>query len=229
MFFIILNFFYFLNNSSEEKIIEKALNYSPPELKIIVNDNLEDFKKGIKDGRNQNKNLEEIEKEIKELTKHFYEKKPVNDFIYQLGKISVQTIRTTYTIEVSEEKLLSHIKYDFPLYVEKKFKKFPVVFYGFDINFFKGKIKNFLEIEKNEKKEYFTLLKYGYLKGDILLNRFSFDDRSNSYGVAQIFTNKSFSLILNIWYYVWIKNGGRWGPLKPHQINNKLWVLAYGY
>jgi len=229
MLFILFNLFYFLNNSAEEKIIEKALNYSPPELKIIINDNLEEFKNGIKEGRKEILNLNEIEKKIKELSKHFYEKKQVHNFIYELGKISVQTIRSTYTFKVSEKKLYTHIKNDFPLYLEKKLKKFPIVFYGFDKNFFKGDIKNFLELEKKEKDDYLILLEKGYIKGDILLNRFSFDDRSNSFGVAQIYTNKTFSLILNVWYYIWIKNGGRWEPLKPHQLNNKLWVLAYGY
>lgn len=229
MFLIFFSFFYFFNLSTERKIIEKAILYSPPELKLIIEDHYTEFKKGIREGRTQNLKAEEIEKKIQSLSKYFFEKKSVENFIYELGKISVQALRITNTFEVSEEKLLSHIKNDFPLYIEKKIKKFPIIFYGFDKNIFKGNIKNFMENEIKDKNSYFPLLKTGYIKGEILLDRFAFDDKSNSFGIAQIFTNKSFSLILNIWYYIWIKNGGRWDPLKPHQTNNKLWVLAYGY
>lgn len=229
MLFVLLTFLYFFNNETEEKIIEKALRYAPPELKTIIEDNFEEFKKGIEEGRKTNTKFEETEKNVKELSKFFKERKPISKFIFELGKVSSQSLRITYTLELPEERVYDHIKKDFPLYLEKKIKKFPVVFYGFSKDFFKGNIKSFLEGETKDKKEYVILLKNGYLKGEILLSRHNFDDRSNAFGIGQIFTNKSFSLILNIWYYIWIKNGGRWVPLKPHQTNNKLWVLEYGY
>lgn len=229
MYFVFLTFLYFFNNEAEERIIEKVLKFSPPEMKIIVEDNYDKFKKGVEEGRKTNLKFEELEKNIKRLCQHFKEKKPVEDFIYELGKLSIQALRNTYSLPVEEDRVFYHIKKDFPLYLEKKLVKFPVVFYGFSKEFFKGDIKNYMEREFRDKKDYTNLLKNGYLKGEILLNRFNFDDRSNAFGVGQIITNKSFSLILNIWYYIWIKNGGRWVPLKPHQTNNKLWVLEYGY
>lgn len=229
MHLIFLTFLYFFNNESEERIIEKVLKYSPPELKIIVNDNYDKFKKGLEDGRKIDLNFEELENNVKKLCQHFKEKKSVGDFTYELGKLSIQAVRNVYSLPVEEDKVFQHIKKDFPLYLEKKLGRFPVVFYGFSREIFKGDIKNYIERESRDKKEYTNLLKYGYLKGDILLNRFNFDDRSNAFGIGQILTNKSFSLIINIWYYIWIRNGGRWVPLKPHQINNKLWVLEYGY
>lgn len=229
MFLIFFSFLYIFNNSTEERIIQKAFLFSPPELKIIIKDNYIEFEKGINEGRKQTIKVEEIEDTIKKLSRHFYEKKPVENFIYDLGRISVQTIRFSNVLNTPEEKIYEHIRKDFPLFIEKKLKKFPIVFYGFDRNFFKGKIKNYIEFELINKKDYLILLKTGYIKGNIIFDRFSMDERSNSFGIAQIFTNKSFSLILNIWYYIWIKNGGRWDPLKPHQTNDKLWVLAYGY
>ncbi len=228
MLFLIF-LFSFLNKATEEKIILKGLEYAPQDLKLIIKDHFIEFKKGIRDGKEEKMSSEEIEKKISLLINHFKEKKRVEIFVYEIGKLSSGIMYILNTIPLSEDKIFLHIKKDFPLYVENKIKKFPIVFYGFKKEIFYGKIVEEMEKEREYKREYLPLLKYGYLKGDLLLDRFSFDDRSNAFGVGQIFVNKSFSFLLNIWYYIWIKNGGRWGPLNPYQTNKKIWVLAYGY
>lgn len=225
MFYLL--FFYFLNNSLENKIIERSLKFAPKEMEMILNDNYKDFLKGIEEGRKMDVELKDLEKKIKTLSNHFKERKKVKEFVFEIGKISVQILRNINKLE-ENEKIIDHIKKDFPIFIENKFRKFPIVFYGFDKDFFKGHIKKFFEEEIKKINDLTPFLLKGYISNDKIFDRFSLDERSNPFGIAQIFVNKSFSIILNVWYYIWIKNGGRWEPLKPYHINDKIWVLGYG-
>jgi hypothetical protein len=212
-----------------DRILSRAVVYAPQDLKPLFKVFEEDFKRGLcrPVERPTPESLEKSVSAIIQKVKH-HEGMPV--IIEELAAVTRQTI--LYMDPVREGKndaLCVHVRSDFPRFIQSRLERFPVVFYGFDPQLYRGDSLGYFRNQTRDTKDLSRLLLLDYTRGSGWATYRAFDDQSNAFGVAQITLNQTFSAILNLWYYVWTKSGGRWGPLKPGLNTEKVWLLGYGY
>lgn len=212
----------------EDRVVSKASQYAPQDLKLLFRSFDEDFKRGLL--RPSATTPEGLDREISSLIRQVRNQDPMALIVEGLASVARGTaLLMDPAREGWSDPLALHIRKDFPRYMEYRLTKFPVVFYGFDNRLLRGDLLGYLQRNRREVPELASLLRKDYSRTAKWADYKAFDDQSTAFGVAQLTANRAFSAILNVWYYVWIRGGGRWGPLQPGLNTERVWLFGYGY
>ena len=212
----------------EDRVVSKASQYAPQDLKLLFRSFDEDFKRGLL--RPPVSTPEALDREIAGLIRQVRNQDPMALIVEGLAAVARGTaLLMDPAREGRSDPLALHIRKDFPRYMERRLTRFPVVFYGFDDRLLHGDTLGFLQRNRRELPQLASLLREDYSRSGKWADFTVFDDQSTAFGVAQLTANRSFTAILNVWYYVWTRGGGRWGPLKPALNTERVWLFGYGY
>jgi len=212
-----------------DRVVSRAVAYAPQDLKPLFKAFEEEFKRGLAKAVAR-PTPETLEQSVAALILRVRRHEAMPVIIEELAAVTQQTI--LYLDPVRDGKgdpLTAHIRKDFPRFIASRLDRFPVIFYGFDPQLYKGDALSYFRNRTRDLKDLSLLLRLDYTRGSAWASYRAFDDQSNAFGVAQISMNQTFSAILNLWYYVWTRSGGRWGPLKPGLNTERVWLLGYGY
>jgi len=212
-----------------DRVVIRAAAYAPKDLQPLLQTFEEEFKRGL--ARQTIPPTPEIlDRNIATLIQKVRRHESMPVIIEELAVVTQQTILFLDPVRDGQaDPLTAHIHRDFPRFVQSRLRKFPVVFYGFDPQLHRGDALSYFRSRTRDLKDLAHLLMLDYTRGGGLATHLSFDDQSNAFGVAQISMNQTLSAVLNLWYYVWTKSGGRWGPLRPGLNTERVWLLGYGY
>lgn len=211
------------------RAVTRAMAYAPQDLKPLFKTFEEEFMRGLARQAKQ-PTPEVLDQDIAALIQKVRRHESMPVIIEELAALTQQTV--LYLDPVRDgpgDPLTAHIHRDFPRFIQSRLRKFPVVFYGFDPRLYRGDTLIYFQGQTRELKDLTRLLKLDYTRGGTWATHLAFDDQSNAFGVAQISMNQTFSAVLNLWYYVWTRSGGRWGPLRPGLNTERVWLLGYGY
>jgi hypothetical protein len=212
----------------EDRVVSKASQYAPQDLRLLFSSFDEDFKRGLV--RPAATTPEALDREIAALILQVKRQDPMALVVEGMASVARGTaLLLDPAREGRTDPLALHIRKDFPRYMERRLTRFPVVFYGFDDRLLRGDALGFLQRNRREVPQLATLLRQDYSRTGKWADFTAFDDQSTTFGVAQVTANRAFSAILNVWYYVWTRGGGRWGPLKPALNTERVWLFGYGY
>jgi hypothetical protein len=212
----------------EDRVISKASQYAPQDLKLLFRSFEEDFRRGLV--KPPAATPEALDRQIAVLIQRIKRQEPMALVVEDLSAVARGTVRLLDpALDGRADPLAAHIRKDFPRYMERRLTRFPVVFYGFDNRLLRGDALGFLQENRREVTPLAQLLRQDYSRTGKWADFTAFDDQSTAFGVAQVTANRAFSAVLNVWYYVWTRGGGRWGPLKPALNTERVWLFGYGY
>jgi len=212
----------------ETRVVDKAVQFAPQDLKLLIGSFEVEFKRGLL--RPSASTPEGLDREIAGLVQQVRRQEPMARVVEGLAAVARGTLLMMDPAHGGiADPLASHIQKDFPRYMERRLVRFPVVFYGFDNRLLQGDTLGFLQRSRREVPQLAVLLRGDYARTGKWADHTAFDDQSTAFGVAQVTANRTFSAILNVWYYVWTRGGGRWGPLKPALNTERVWLFGYGY
>jgi len=216
-------------SAGEDRIVSRAVAYAPQDMRPLFKVFQEDFKRGLNRPATR-PNAESLDRDIISLIGMIRKQSPMPAIMDGLAGLTRKTLLYLDPLwEGKGDPLSGHMRADFPRFMQSRYEKFPVVFYGFDAQLLRGDPLGYLKRQSSDLKDLSHLLRLDYTRTGVWADHRAFDDQSNAFGVAQISMNQRISTVLNLWYYVWTRGGGRWGPLKPGLNTEKLWVLGYGY
>lgn len=212
----------------EQRVVTKALQYAPQDMKLLIQSFGEDFRRGLH--RPPVSTPEALDREIAGLIQKVRRQEPMALVVEGMAAVARGTaLMLDPALEGRSDPLALHIRKDFPRYMERRLNKFPVVFYGFDDRLMQGDSLGFLQRNRRDVPQLASLLRGDYARTAQWADYRMFDDQSTAFGVAQVTANRAFTAVLNVWYYVWTRGGGRWGPLKPALNTERVWLFGYGY
>ena len=211
------------------RVVTRAAAYAPRDLMPLFQTFEEDFKRGLA-WQGARPTAERLDQDIAALIQRVRKHEAMPVIIEELAALTQKTLLYMDPVQDgSGDPLAAYIHRDFPRFVQSRLPKFPVIFYGFDPQLHRGDTLSYFRNQTRDQKDLCRLLIMDYTRGGAWATHQAFDDQSNAFGVAQISMNQAFSAVLNLWYYIWTKSGGRWGPLKPVLNTEKVWLIGYGY
>lgn len=204
--------------STERALAKSALELAPPALDHLVNIHHRSFDQGLLDAaRHEQQQLEVhlgsdrtalerfLRTEIDEAVQIMKERRPIEDFVYQLGVIAHFAGDLNNPFHIGSNPELDERRVDYEQYLERRQSRFPTVFYGIERD---RVIDRVIRRSQLRARSYSPLLHYEYFgKGEERWSR-QFDDRSTAFAIASLSWSHSISDLVNIYYEVWRRAGG---------------------
>ena len=205
--------------ATEQRIAERAIRLSPPDLRLLVEKYPGDFRRGIEEASAEEtarphraSDLSptglraDLEKEIRSAIQAMKTQQPIARFVSHLGRVAHFTgdLNNPFQSPAVTSQLLSERK-DFEAYLERRMSKIPTVFYGLSsINDSRPVILSAI----SRSSTFVPLLQREYYKNGEHHTSAVFDDRSTAFGVAAISYSRSVSDLVNLYYFIWKEAGG---------------------
>ncbi|MDX1583599.1 MAG: hypothetical protein R3338_08370 [Thermoanaerobaculia bacterium] len=207
--------------ATEEAIARTAFRISPPHLVKLAEIHEGAFEQGMRDAaRHEQERLAVhlgadrgalerlLRREIDQAVQIMRERRPIEEFVYQLGVVAHLTADLNHPIHVGSDERLDAKRIDYEQYLERRRARFPTVFYGIESP---RTLDRVIRRARARSRTYEPLLRSEYFRGGASRWSRQFDDRSTAFAIASLSWSHSVSDLVNIYYEIWRQVGGDTG------------------
>lgn len=197
---------------------ETALTLSPPHLLKLIEIHEPAFERGLRDAERHEQQKPEVHlgrdrRALDRLLRHeidqavmvLKERRPIEEFVYQLGVIAHLTGDLNHPFHIGVDDLMDGKRIDFEQYLERRRERFPTVFYGLE----KGRVLDrVIRRAQIRTLGYEPLLRSEYFRDGSSRWSRQFDDRSTAFAIASLTWSHTISDLVNIYFELWRRVGG---------------------